>query len=101
MQAERNAPERKYALTKMAAGDYLLPANDGKTIWRIAKYTDGPSLGLDIPSDREFWALWSWTGEFGPDAQIGSGWEDWEMQSGLLDSRADAIAEALRLGEAK
>lgn len=41
--------ERKYAMTRIATGDYLLPSNDARTIWRIERYTDGPSLGLDWP----------------------------------------------------
>ena len=35
---------RKYALTKIDPGDYLLPSNDATVLYRIRKYTDGPSL---------------------------------------------------------
>lgn len=79
MQAQ-STPQRKYALTKIAAGDYLLPSNDAQTIWRITAYTDGPSNGLEIPKDRKFWGLWRWdsacyasrSGVVDPDD-----WEQW------------------------
>jgi hypothetical protein len=52
--------ERKYHLTRVRAGDYLLPSNDGLTIWRIQKYEDGPSHGLDWPQDKMLWGIWRW-----------------------------------------
>jgi hypothetical protein len=87
--------ERKYALTKIAKGDYLLPSNDGRTIWRLTVYEDGPSHGVEMmPRDREFWGTWKWVGMgtvVDPD-DVGS----WEMWEGSLPSRADAIKAALR-----
>lgn len=60
MQAE-STPQRKYALTRIGPGDYLLPSNDGQTIWRIAKYEDGPSHGVEgMDRDRDFWGVWKW-----------------------------------------
>ena len=32
--------ERKYALIKILAGDYLLPGNDAHTLWRIRRYQE-------------------------------------------------------------
>lgn len=56
-------PERRYALIKIKAGDYLLPANDGKTLWRVKTYEDGPSHGLmDMERDQMFWGVWRWEG---------------------------------------
>jgi len=37
---------RKYVMTRIDKGDYLLPSNDGETLWRIRQYMDGPSWGL-------------------------------------------------------
>ena len=92
--------ERKYVLTKVAAGDYLLPSNDGQTIFRLRRYEDGPSHGLeDWPRDREFWGVWKWTGlvtRYGP-APDPDQW-DWEFQEGLMDKRGEAIDAAMRLG---
>ena len=88
--------ERKYALTKVAAGDYLLPSNDGLTIWRIAKYEDGPSKGLDIPRDRTFWGVWLWSGVYETAVYVDTeAWDRWEMCEAGLDSRAEAIQSAL------
>lgn len=94
-------PERKYAMTKIDAGDYLLPANDGETLWRLKTYTEGPSSGLDWPRDREVWGLWKWRpsavarvhGRVDPDD-----WEDWEFWEGLCETRQEAIDAALKAG---
>ena len=32
--------DRVYAMTRVGPGDYLLPSNDGKTLWRIHRYLD-------------------------------------------------------------
>ena len=87
--------ERKYVLTKIAAGDYLLPSNDGKTIWRIMRYEDGPSYSLDWPKDRMVWGAWSWRGDLDrvdPDA-----WDMWACGSQWCDTRQQAIDEALSM----
>jgi hypothetical protein len=86
----------KYALTKVGAGDYLLPSNDAQNIWRIHRYTDGPSNGLDLPRDRELWGVWRWTGRVGPGTYVDTGsWDRWELRSDTYDTRRDAITAAL------
>jgi len=84
--------ERRYALTKVAPGDYLLPSNDGRTIWRIARYDERPNWRL--------WGLWRWRNE-GADvfAYIDTAdWDRWEMVDARSETRAEAIREALRIG---
>ena len=88
-------PERKYVLTRVKRGDYLLPSNDGQTIWRIATYTDGPSNGLDIPKDREFWGIWKWTGH-GLAVDV-EDWDQWEMHGSTCETRREAIDGALMM----
>jgi hypothetical protein len=87
--------ERKYTLHRIAKGDYLLPGNDGKTLWRIRKYEDGPSHGVDsMPRDREFWGVWKW---IGPDRQWNlaeAHWNAWDLSN--YDKREEAIQAALR-----
>lgn len=97
---EKPKPERKYALTRITAGDYLLPSNDRSTLWRIRRYTDGPSLGLEIPKDREFWGCWAWKGPVDGGVAIDpDAWERWEMVCDFCDTRQQAINDALRLSE--
>jgi hypothetical protein len=92
--------QRKYALIKVSRGDYLLPSNDGLTLWRIAQYTEGPSTGLyDWPTDRQVWGAWKWEGRMPPgEFEDPVAWDQWSLWSGMCESRAEAIREALRLG---
>ena len=86
--------ERKYALTRIKAGDYLLPSNDGNTIWRIAKYVEGPSTGIeDWPRDRDVWGVWRRTGS-GLYVDLND-WDCFAFHGGMYNTRADAIAGAL------
>jgi hypothetical protein len=100
MQAQ-DTPRRKYALSKVKPGDYLLPSNDGQTVYRIAKYEDGPSHGLvAFDKDREFWGVWRWQDDvpLGPGSYVDvEDWNRWEFCEGLHDKRADAIHAALRI----
>jgi hypothetical protein len=89
--------ERQYALTKIQPGDYLLPSNDAQTIWRIARYTDGPSNGLiEWSRNREVWGIWRWKGTTAIEAFVHAPtWDSWEFVCGPCDTRSRAISEAL------
>ena len=80
--------EREHALNKVAAGDYLLPRNDGQTIWRIA---------LDNGhADRDHWTAWEWRGEVGPGAYVDTlDWSRWDLMSGGFLTRREAMDAAL------
>lgn len=100
MPDKRNEP-RKYALTRIGKGDYLLPSNDGTRLWRIysyeedgsAEWSDGTKIKgtfwacarhVDpLPSIRHTVDWLDWTND----------WEPWAM---IQRTRQDAIAEALR-----
>lgn len=89
--------ERKYVLTKVAVGDYLLPSNDGKTIWRIHRYTEGPTTGLDWPRDRDVWGVWRWPGGSGRPPELDLRWDHWQFWEGLHATRAEAVNAALAI----
>jgi hypothetical protein len=95
----RQEVERKYALTKIAAGDYLLLSNDGKTIWRIRIYEDGPAHGIeDWDRDLDFWGLWRWTERIGKGSVVDvEAWSRWEFFEGNYEKRSEAIDAALKL----
>lgn len=79
--------ERKYALTKFQEGDYLLPSNDGATLWRICR-----------GQPNEGWELWRWTHRVGPNAPtVSPEWADWEFYEGYHKTRASAIKTALEM----
>lgn len=98
---------RKYVLTKLARGDYLLPSNDAKTLWRIARYEDRATSDERGVVGVHAWRLWRWTEPLGgaPAVQhwaypafVDPGdWSLWEMVESKLRTRAEAIREALRL----
>ena len=92
------APERKYRMIRLSAGDYLLPGNDGETIFRIAKYVeDGISLeGVE----GDFWAAWRWPkpksalrDDYGYDPL--EDWDAWYVIEDQFPTRQAAINAAL------
>lgn len=87
--------ERKYALTKIKRGDYLLPSNDGKTIWRLCTYEDGVEQGLDHDLGT-VWGVWKWEGS--GDTIDPQDWDRWGMYESSLATRAEAIEAALKMG---
>lgn len=78
-------PERKYVLTSLGSGDYLLPGNNGKTLWRIFRATPG-------------WEIWRWRHQVGENAPaVSEEWADWDHVQSHNNTRAEAISEALRI----
>lgn len=89
--------ERKYAMTKIGTGDYLLPSNDGTKIWRLRRYLDGPGFGReDMRTDRLLWGVWLWNGRLDRVSVEEEDGDDWQMWGSGLRSRREAIEEALR-----
>lgn len=99
--------ERKYSLHRIGPGDYLLPSNDGQTIWRIQQYEEDGSAEVELWSGKRkrlkgrYWAAYRYAGprrysvgRF-PVADDVSEWANWEMFDSLLPSRRKAIAVAL------
>lgn len=99
--------ERKYVMTKIGAGDYLLPSNDEGTLWRLRTYEDGRVNGLERgPWCAEYWELRRWTGGGPLDGNVrmvaslvDDDFEPWEWVAGSFRKRSEAIEEAMRLGE--
>lgn len=94
--------ERKWVLSKLAAGDYMFASNDALTLWRIQRYVDGPSFGLmDWPRDRDLWRVRRWTGDFSTGEitrEDAEDWSQWEPVEDGFDTRREAIDYALELG---
>ena len=90
-------------MTRMGAGNYLLPSNDGQTLWRIYSYYEEGSLSYELPGvgyrgvRGTFWAC---ARRPMPDKWFSyeelSEWDEWEFWAGPLRSRREAIDEALR-----
>jgi hypothetical protein len=100
-------------MVRIAAGDYLLPSNDGETLWRLFQYDEDGSLVEYPPDDRKhehgrrvrgkFWNLWryreplpAFVDEFALDEEILDDWERWSLVETLLPTRRAAIESALR-----
>jgi hypothetical protein len=95
-----DAIHRKWTLMKVKPGDYLMLSNDRRTMWRLVKYIDGPSNGLDWPSDRELWEVRRWEGDIEDHEGMGrsieeSDWEQWVGWGSGFPTRAEAIQDAL------
>jgi hypothetical protein len=92
--------ERLFALTKVEPGDYLLPGNDERTLWRIAKYEDVETFELGIESDCVFWGVWIYTRRGAAIALLPEDfleWDYWRMEVSSCRTRAEAIAEVERM----
>lgn len=93
------APERKYALSKVDVGDYVFVSNDGETIWRVKSYVDGPIHGLmEMRSNKTFWQIlrYATTVTETDDVNVDDG-TLWEPVSSMILTRREAIDEALGL----
>lgn len=92
--------ERRYSLVKIRAGDYVFHGNDGKTLYRVLNYVEGPSSGLmDWPRDRWVWAAYKYgrptipnAATFREDLELHRHWHE---VSYMHDTRHDAIQSAL------
>lgn len=100
--------DRKYQMTRLAKGDYLLPSNDAQTLWRIYTYEEEGSLVESLPDGTEravrgvFWACARRPMPKPGELVDLEGWDgEWEFWAGPLPTRADAISEALRAPEAR
>lgn len=98
-------PERQFALIKLSKGDYLLPGNDAKTLYRLHSYIDGPSGGLDpeqFPTDQTYWVVRKWHREISPEVLEFSppnpdNPDEWEHVEEWFPTRAKAIEHTLEV----
>lgn len=85
--------ERKYPLSKIAAGDYVLPSNDGRALWRVSRYR------VDDRRSVDRWLIQRWIGGGNLEAIARSDlldWNLWETWDTEYETRAEAIDAALR-----
>lgn len=96
-----SAVQRKYQMTRLRRGDYLLPSNDAQTLWRIHTYYENGSVeGLK----GTFWAASKWDDAWPTIEALAetiemNWWERWIFWSGPFNTRAEAIQDALSAGE--
>lgn len=84
--------ERKYALIRLAKGDYLLMSNDAKRLWRISAYHEDGSAGLV----GRYWGVWLYKRSFTSGGEVRTDdWNDFEMQDALMPTRKYAVSWTL------
>lgn len=98
---------RAYALIRVKAGCYLLPSNDGATLWRISSYTEHGDAAYELPGGG--WRTITGTywessrmpmpaphllGGASDDEMLDWLWGDeWESYSFMHPTRQEAIAD--------
>ena len=93
---------RKYRMTRLKAGDYLLPANDRSVLWRITRYVeDGSAEWVSVGSERKkiigaFWSVWRYKRQFQQHEPVSTEWDDYEQLDSVLRSRSEAIDAAMK-----
>jgi hypothetical protein len=91
-----SSTERKYQMVRIKAGDYLLPSNDGRTLWRIYRYHEGPDSGVIDPGT--YWACARYDGtleQAANDDELDYAWDRWVTTECWMKTRAEAIEAAL------
>lgn len=96
------AVERKYQMTRISAGDYLLSSNDGKVLWRIYSYLEDGSAeyGNGQKLRGTFWS----TARYNAPLPTGSipddflEWFNWTTYATTMRTRAEAVRDALSHG---
>jgi hypothetical protein len=108
------AVERKYQMVRVGAGDYLLPSNDGLTLWRIHRYHENGSLEISVGDGKtkkvvgDFWACHrmpmpdpddpaKWPG----DEELTEWPGAWKEYAWGYVKRQDAITDALKARAAR
>lgn len=102
-----SAVERKWQMTRLCAGDYLLPSNDSTVMWRLSTHEDGSLYGLECSyEERTFWQLeWmlredfdSYVERYGEVPGGGDG-TLWHESAWGLATRKEAINLAMELDD--
>lgn len=102
--------ERKYQMITLSRGDYLLPSNDGETLWRLSQYLEDGNA--EYSPDGKTWRelrgkFWMTTRCRLPlrqaiekmDEYFLDDWNNWDTYETLLRSRKLAIEAALTADE--
>ena len=99
------ATARKYAMTRIAAGDYLLPSNDKQTLWRIYSYEEDGSAEWRDSAGRwhkitgRFWATAKYNRPLPESGEVPYDfldWENWTTWETNLKTQKLAIEATLR-----
>lgn len=91
--------ERKYAITKIEAGDYILPSNDAKTLWRIQKLgsVGGSEDNVEWDWSEAGWYVSKYNQYVDQTLQIDvDDWSFWTDWSGPYATRAEAVKDVIR-----
>lgn len=101
--------ERKYQLTRITAGDYIFPSNDGQTLLRVSSYIEDGSASVSADGQNwhkltgTFWAAKRFSGTveeadkwLRTDPDILLGWDEWREIEYGMKTRTEAIASALK-----
>lgn len=100
--------ERKYVLTRIQAGDYIFPSNDAESLLRVSSYFEDGSATVSAdgvnwkPLRGTFWSAYRFDGpledaqrlmDVNPEEFVA--WTRWREIATTLNTRAEAIDEAL------
>ena len=94
---------RRYRMMRVRKGEYILPANDGVTLWRISAYTEDGSASYDdgMVIRGRFWRAQKWLGTKPSPPQLAEAleasdyWRYWSDEREMFRSREEAIQFAL------
>lgn len=82
---------RKYAMTMIGPGDWLLPSNDAEMIWRISRYDDPEMTGQTTGWQLHNMPLLSFQRLLDRNWEDPTDWAHWDYDSGGYRTRSEAV----------
>lgn len=92
-------PDRKWRMTRLGSGDWLLPSNDRQTLWRLmlVPERDGSlTRGDGSVVNGDYWSVfrcrWSLPQIEAGDSEVDLTWDEaWDEHACMMSSRQEAI----------
>ena len=96
MSGTMHATDRRYALVRLAPGDWLWMSDDRRRLYRLVRHPDGSWLMEDWPSGKPTWAAWEYRGDVHDLAGVEiEDWDQWDLYAAGYATRRDALAAAI------
>jgi hypothetical protein len=97
--------ERHFRMIRVASGDWILPGNDGKTLYRLQRYEESGDAFWTLRGVKQkkivgwFWAAYEYDRKIASDADLVDDmleWDHWTCVASTMKTRKEAIESVVR-----